>query len=470
MHTPKTKPVPSAILLIALGSFALSPCLLAQETTSQNGSSPAATPAPAQTGANPTGGWRRVGDPPNTPPASAQSQNAQSQNGPYYAPEGPTAGASGSADPQYQPPPPPPPPDQNQPVNDGNQPPPPPQYGSQGYPGPETGGQPPPYGRPPMASQSPYGGQQGYGMRPPSGPVPAQVTLRAGTLVTVRVNQPLSSDRNQPGDAFTATLESPLVADGVVVAEPGQTLAGRVSVAEKANHGKTVSRLGLELTDLTLVDGQQIPLQSQFVARTGPKPVGRDVAGAGVATGAGALIGAAAGGGIGAGIGAGAGLVAGIAGVMLTRGQPTVIVPEQELTFRIQTPVQISTANAPQAFHFVEPNDYASGPGPGYGAGYGGGYGQPPQYATAPAPYPYGYAYGYPYGYPYPYYYGYYPGYYPFGFGIGIYGGGFYRGYYGHGYYGGIYRGGYAGGGYRGGFSGGGAIRGGGGSHSGGHR
>ena len=67
--------------------------------------------------------------------------------------------------------------------------------------------------------------------------------------MTVRVNQPLSSDHNQSGDPFTATLERPLIVDGVVVAEPGQTIAGRVSEAEKANHGKTESRLGLQLTD-----------------------------------------------------------------------------------------------------------------------------------------------------------------------------------------------------------------------------
>jgi hypothetical protein len=279
------------------------------------------------------------------------------------------------------------------------------------------------------------------------------------------VNQPLSSDHNQVGDSFTATLESPLVADGVVVAEPGQTLAGRVSVAEKANHGKTVSRLGLQLTDLALVDGQQVPVQSQFVARTGPKPVGRDVAGATAATGAGALIGAAAGGGIGAGIGAATGLIAGVAGVMLTRGQPTIIVPEQELTFRIQTSVQISTVNAPLAFHYVQPNEYAGGPGPGYS--YGPGYGQPSQYATAPYANPYPYAHGYPY----PYYYGYYPGFNPYGFGVGLfYGGGFYRGYYGHPYYGGVYRGGYIGGGYRGGgYRGGGFAHGGMPARAGGH-
>ena len=65
-------------------------------------------------------------------------------------------------------------------------------------------------------------------------PEPFQLTINAGTFVTVRVDEPLSSDRNQPGDAFSATLMQPLVVDGVVVAQRGQTIGGRVTEAQKA--------------------------------------------------------------------------------------------------------------------------------------------------------------------------------------------------------------------------------------------
>ena len=37
--------------------------------------------------------------------------------------------------------------------------------------------------------------------------------MPAGTWITVRVNQPISSDHNQQGDPFTATLAQPLVDD-----------------------------------------------------------------------------------------------------------------------------------------------------------------------------------------------------------------------------------------------------------------
>src|SRR5271169_5480654 len=159
----------------------------------------------------------------------------------------------------------------------------------------------------------------------PSGPAPSQLTIKPGTFVTVRINQPLSSDRNQAGDAFSATLVNPLVVDGVVLAERGQTIGGRVSEAQKAGRVEGTSRLGVQLTELTLADGQQVPVQSQLITRSGGTSVGREV-------------GAAADWGRGAAIGAGAGAAVGIIGVLLTRGHPTIIYPESVLTFRIEAP------------------------------------------------------------------------------------------------------------------------------------
>ncbi len=139
-----------------------------------------------------------------------------------------------------------------------------------------------------------------------------------------------------------------------------------------------------------MVDGQQIPVQTQLVERNGSTSVGRDAAAIGTTTGVGAAIGAAAGGGVGAGIGAGAGLVVSTVGVLLTRGNPTILRPETVLTFKIEQPVVVSTEHAPHAFRYVDPSDYQqAGPGryqagrPGYpppGAGYGAGYG--PGYAA----------------------------------------------------------------------------------------
>jgi hypothetical protein len=312
----------------------------------------------------PNGNWRRASDPPQAPPA--QPTFAQRPNYAAY-----------------------------------------PNYGPQG----QIQGQP--------QGQGPNG-------PPAPPPVPAQLTIKQGTYVTVRVNQPLSSDRNHPGDAFTATLVRPIVVDGVIVAPRGQTIGGVVKEAQKAGRVEGVSHLGVQLTDLTLVDGQQVPIQSQLITWKGDTSVGRDVAGVGATTAAGAAIGAGVNGGVGAGVGAGAGLIVGTIGVLLTRGRPTIIYPEAVLTFRVEAPVTIATDRAPYAFRYVDPNEYDRPNNGGPQLGY-----RPPP----SAPY---YGYGYPYAYGYPYY----P--YPYwgGVGFGFYPGFYYgRGFYGRGFYGGGYRG-----------------------------
>jgi hypothetical protein len=192
--------------------------------------------------------------------------------------------------------------------------------------------------------------------------VPPTLTLPAGVLVTVRVNQWLSSDRNHPGDTFSAILDQPMVVQGWVVARRGQTVLGRVDVAQKAGQGKGVSQLGLEITELTLVDGEQVPVSTEMQqASPSPAPPGsaeRNVAAVGTTTVLGTIAGAAIGGGQGAAIGAGLGATAGLAAVLYTRGRPTTVAPETQLSFRLQSPVEISTERGRIAFQPVTQTDY----------------------------------------------------------------------------------------------------------------
>jgi hypothetical protein len=259
-------------------------------------------------------------------------------------------------------------------------------------------------------------------------PPPDALTIRPGTFLSVRIDQPLSSDRSQAGDVFSATLVKPVVVDGVVVAYPGQTVEGQVTEAQKAGRaGGNASRLGIQLTSLSLADGTQAPVHSQLIARSGGSNAGRDVGVIAGTTATGATIGAIANGGYGAGIGAAIGAAAGTVGVLLTRGQPTIVPAESVLTFRVDAPVTVVTARAPQAFRYVEPADYDRPPAPL----------QPPQVAQ-PRPSmcgPYGCAAPY-YGAPY--------------WGPSVYWGAYWgpRVWVGPGFYRGYYRGGYHRGGY----------------------
>ena len=224
------------------------------------------------------------------------------------------------------------------------------------------------------------------------------LTMRSGTILTVRLNQPLSSDHNQVGDVFSASLDQPVTVLGIVVAQRGQTVVGHVVEAKKAGRVHGVSRLGITLTDLTLVDGQTVAIQSQLLVRKGPTSRGRDAAVIAGTAGAGAAIGASVDGGAGAAVGAAAGAAAGTIGVLLTRGDPTIFAPETLLAFQVTTPVRIETSYAPQAFRFAYFSDY-----PQVQA-------QSQQASAYPAPPPYPYPY-YVYASPY---YSYYPYYYPY--------------------------------------------------------
>jgi len=188
-------------------------------------------------------------------------------------------------------------------------------------------------------------------------PLPAEVRLPAGAWITIRVNQPLSSDHNHAGDAFTATLVQPLVADGMVIARRGQTVVGRVAEAQKAGRAKGTSRLGIEITDVSLVDGQQFPVKTQLMERRGDTSVGRDVGAIGVTAGTGAAIGAGVAGPFGAGVGALAGAFVSTIGVLVTRGKPTVVYPETVLTFRLESPLAVSMARS-AAFRVARREDY----------------------------------------------------------------------------------------------------------------
>ncbi len=344
---------------------------------------------------------------PSQPPAQTQDQ---SQAAPQNPPDQDTQQnqSQATADPQSQqqdqsavPPP---------PDNDPNAAPPPPSNDST-TPGPmngQTNGTT--NGTAPNSN-----GQPNYAPRQYSNSIlPDPLTIPAGTVIQIRTTDWLSSDKNHKGDQFIGTLAAPIIVNGWVVARRGQSVTGTVTDAVRAGRVKGVSKLQLDLGQLTLVDGQLIPVQTTLLNASAGTSKGRDATAIAVTTGTGAAIGAAAGGGVGAGIGAGAGLVASVAGVLLTRGKPTIIPPEDVLTFKVENPISFSTVHGPHAFLPATPQDYQPV--------------RPPQ----PRPRPYPYAYGYPpppgpYGY-YPYGYGYAPppvaigyygGYYRYGWGWG---------------------------------------------------
>jgi hypothetical protein len=176
----------------------------------------------------------------------------------------------------------------------------------------------------------------------PEPPQPRSVTIASGTLVTVRLGETISTERSRQGDSFIATLDEPLVVDGLVIAEKGARANGRVVDTVEAGRVKGLAHLSLELASLMLSDGQKVELRTARFEKEGPSSKTEDAQKVGIGAAIGAAIGAIAGGGKGAAIGAASGGAAGGGVVAATRGKPAVLPAETKISFRVEQPVTIT--------------------------------------------------------------------------------------------------------------------------------
>ena len=176
----------------------------------------------------------------------------------------------------------------------------------------------------------------------PPPPEPNRVTLAAGTVLTVILDESLSSAVNETGDTFSASLDQPLIVDGFIIAERGARIEGRVTDSQRSGRVKGTATLALQLTRLATTDGQNVSIVTDPFQKQAEKRIGQDAAKIGAAAGIGAAIGAIAGGGKGAAIGAAIGGGSGAGGVLVTRGREAELPAETRIPFRLSQPVTLT--------------------------------------------------------------------------------------------------------------------------------
>jgi hypothetical protein len=284
---------------------------------------------------------------------------------------------------------------QDQGQNQGSVPPPPPDVNQP---------QPPAYGQPQPQYQHGYP-QQGYGYpqqgygypqqgyaqtqpRIPYYPTPTSpVTIPAGTLLRVRLSEPLDTARVKSGSTFDATAAADIYEGGVLAIPRGASLTGQVVESKEGGPLGGSATLKLQLTNVNLA-GQVFPLTSDVWSNRGPNKAGYTAGNTVGGAVLGAIIGGAIGRGEGAAIGAGAGAAGGLAASSATTGPRLYLPAEATVDFHLNTPVTVKPVSWQEAQRLASsapaqptlvrrPRPIYVVPGPYYGP--------------------------YPYGYPYPY-------------------------------------------------------------------
>ncbi|HEX7089853.1 MAG TPA: glycine zipper 2TM domain-containing protein [Longimicrobiales bacterium] len=173
------------------------------------------------------------------------------------------------------------------------------------------------------------------------------LSVPAGTTFAVRLDETVSTDRNVPGDPFTATLADPIVGpDGTVLIPSGATVRGRVTAVDKSDRVGDMAVIKLAFESISF-GGRSYPLQATVVeahperrTRTTAKESAAKVA---VGAAAGALLGQVLGKNTESTLkGAAVGAAAGTAIAMGTADVDAVLPSGSRMVIRLDAPVEVT--------------------------------------------------------------------------------------------------------------------------------
>jgi hypothetical protein len=177
---------------------------------------------------------------------------------------------------------------------------------------------------------------------------PVTVTIPAGTELSVRMIDSIDSARNQTGQAFRASLNTPIEHNGRVLIPKDAPVTVLLTQAKSAGRIKGSSELEVRASAIEY-KGKSYPVDTSIYSEQGKGRGKQTAIRSGIGAAAGAVIGAIAGGGKGAAIGTVAGGGAGAGFQLATHGQQVKIPSEAVLTFQLQSPLTIRERGRPAA-------------------------------------------------------------------------------------------------------------------------
>ena len=147
------------------------------------------------------------------------------------------------------------------------------------------------------------------------------VNLPEGTRLTVRLDNTISTQSNEAGDRFVATVIEPVIVDGKAVIPVGSTVRGSVTALDKPGNVEGRARLTLGFNEVTGPHGTTHSLTADPITIESESGTRDDIEKIAAGAVAGAIIGGLAEGGKGAAIGAAVGAGAGGVVVVATKGE-----------------------------------------------------------------------------------------------------------------------------------------------------
>jgi hypothetical protein len=175
---------------------------------------------------------------------------------------------------------------------------------------------------------------------PPPAPVFREVTIPAGTALSVTLLNTVASNTSHVEDPIKGSIAKTVTISGVTALPVGTQVLG--SVTEAAESGRVKGKASVAFRfDRLVVKGETMRIQTATVRQEAAGDTKSDVKKGGLGAGAGAIVGGVIGGGKGAAIGA----VAGGAGTVLaTKGKEVEIPSGTAVSVLVQDPITVRVA------------------------------------------------------------------------------------------------------------------------------
>jgi hypothetical protein len=170
-------------------------------------------------------------------------------------------------------------------------------------------------------------------------PAPKAVTVPAGTMINVRLTQPIDVDASQAGMKFKAIVDDPVMIGGSIVVPRGASAVLEAVQVQQSGKMKGSDKITLKVNSIGF-GGMVYEVATAYVETKGKgegKKTARKVGGG---AGLGAIVGGIAGGGSGAAIGA---AVGGVTGAAVSAGgeEHLKLAAETRLQFQLSAAVNI---------------------------------------------------------------------------------------------------------------------------------